>query len=56
MEQEHTEKYPLHRVQALTFDDRKSARDFLKANKDRIHEFHIQSAIGQIMVLIVWKS
>ena len=51
-----TQKYPLHQVQALIFQDRKEASDFIKANKDRLHEFSIQTIGPPVVLLLVWKK
>ena len=48
-------KYKLDMVQAMIFDDRKEASDFITANLEIIHEFSVQSATMPVIVLIVWK-
>ena len=52
---EQVKKYPLNEVQAIIFQDRKAASDFIESTKDRLHDFHVQTVTAPIIVLFVWN-
>ena len=56
MEKAQVQKYPLHRVQAMIFQDRQEVSDFVEANKDIILELRVQAVAPPIVVLFVWKD